>query len=89
MFIIIFFNFWLCWVTVAACRLSLVAGSWDYCLVDMPGRLTVVAYLVQSVGPMVCRASVVAAYRLSCPKAWGIFPNQDSNQCPLHWQADS
>ena len=24
-----------------------------------------------------------------CPKTGGIFPDQASNQCPLHWQADS
>ena len=26
---------------------------------------------------------------LSCSVACGIFPDQDSNLCPLHWQADS
>ena len=25
----------------------------------------------------------------SCPKACGIFPDQGSNSCPSHWQADS
>ena len=29
------------------------------------------------------------AHRLSCPVAQGIFLNQGSNPCPLHWQADS
>ena len=33
--------------------------------------------------------SVVAVHRLSCPVAWGIFPDQGSNPCPLHWQEDS
>ena len=27
--------------------------------------------------------------RLSCPTAHGIPPDQGSNPCPLHWQADS
>ena len=27
--------------------------------------------------------------RLSCPAACGFFPEQGSNPCPLHWQADS
>ena len=27
--------------------------------------------------------------RLSCSVACGIFPDQGSNPCPLHWQADS
>ena len=33
--------------------------------------------------------SVVAAHGLSCSMACGIFLNQGSNPCPLHWQADS
>ena len=35
------------------------------------------------------RASVVAASGLSCPSACGIFPDEGSNPCPLHWQTDS
>ena len=33
--------------------------------------------------------SVVVAHRVSCFAARGIFPDQGSNPCPLHWQADS
>ena len=33
--------------------------------------------------------SVAAAHRLSCPAVWGIFLDQGSNPCPLHWQVDS
>ena len=33
--------------------------------------------------------SVVVAYGPSCSAACGIFPQQGSNPCPLHWQADS
>ena len=36
-----------------------------------------------------CAGSVVVAHRLSCSMACGIFPDQGSNPCPLHWQADS
>ena len=28
-------------------------------------------------------------FRLSNPEAHGIFSDQGSNQCPLHWQVDS
>ncbi|CAN0560203.1 unnamed protein product [Rangifer tarandus platyrhynchus] len=28
-------------------------------------------------------------YGLSCPMACGIFSDQGSNPCPLHWQKDS
>ena len=43
----------------------------------------VVACRLQSAG------SVVVAHGLSCFAACGIFPDQSSNPCPLHWQADS
>ena len=43
----------------------------------------VVAHGLQSTG------SVVVAHGLSCYVACGIFPDQGSNPCPLHWQADS
>ena len=33
--------------------------------------------------------SVVVADGPSCSAACGIFPDQGSNPCPLHWQADS
>ena len=36
----------------------------------------------------VATASVVVAHGLSCSTACGIFPDQGSNLCPLHWQAD-
>ena len=36
-----------------------------------------------------CSGSVVLVHRLSCPTSYGIFPDQESNPCPLHWQADS
>ena len=29
------------------------------------------------------------AHGPSCSAACGIFPDQGSNPCPLHWQADS
>ena len=43
----------------------------------------VVAHGLQSLG------SVVVAHRLSCSAACGIFLDQGSNLCPLHWQVDS
>ena len=33
--------------------------------------------------------SVVVAHGPSCFPVCGIFPDQGSNLCPLHWQADS
>ena len=50
----------------------------------MRGLLTVVTYCrAVALGP---RASVIVALRLSCSEASGIFPDQQSNPCPLHWQ---
>ena len=36
-----------------------------------------------------CAGSAVVAHGPSCSAARGILPNQGSNPCPLHWQADS
>ena len=33
--------------------------------------------------------SAIVAHGPSCFAACGIFPDQGSNPCPLHWQADS
>ena len=33
--------------------------------------------------------SVIVAHGPSCSTACGIFPDQGSNPCPLHWQEDS
>ena len=40
------FYFWLCWVFVALCGLSLVAVSGGYSLIEVCGLLIAVAYLV-------------------------------------------
>ena len=34
-------------------------------------------------------SSIVVAHRLSCSRACGIFLDQESNLCLMHWQADS
>ena len=44
--------------------------------------------LLQSTGSR-CVGSVIVAHGPSCSAACGIFPDQGSNPCPLHWQADS
>ena len=56
-----------------------------YTRVLVHGLLMAVASLVAEKA----QASVAAAHGLSCPMACGIFLNQGSNPCPLHWQADS
>ena len=48
------------------------------------------ALRLSSVSPGLQRTvSIVVANWLSCSVARGIFPDQGSNQCLLHWQTDS
>ena len=63
-------------------------GKWGPLFIAVRGPLTIAASLVGSTGSR--RAgSVVVAHRPSRSAACGIFPDQGSNLCPLHWQADS
>ena len=78
----------LCWVFVSVLGLSLVAASGGHsssrCLVlSLSWPL-----LLRSTGSRRA-SSVVVAHRPSCSAACGLFPDQGSNPCPLHWQADS
>jgi len=34
------------------------------------------------------QAQELCPHELSCSSAYGIFPDQGSNLCPLHWQVD-
>ena len=62
-FLILFMSFWLCWVSVAACGLSLIAASRDHFLVVVCGLLIVVASLGAEHRLQSVKASVVAALR--------------------------
>ena len=79
---------WLRWVFIAACRLSLVATSRGYSSLWCAGFLLRWLLLFQSTGSRRMGFSSVA-HGLSCSVACGMFPDQGSNPCPLHWQADS
>ena len=78
--------FLLHWVFVTVCRVSLAVASEGYSAVCR--LLIAVAALVWSTGSRLT-GSVVVAHRLSRPMACGIVPDQGSNPCPLHWQADA
>ena len=83
-----FFFFWLCWVFVSVRGLSLVAASGGHSSLRCMGLSLSRPLLLRSTGSR--RAgSVVVAHGPSCSVACGIFPDQGSNPCPLHWQADS
>ena len=86
LFIIIFF--WLCWVFVSMQGLSLAVASGGHSSSRCAGLSLSRSLLFRSTGSR--RAgSVVAAHGPSCSAACGIFPDQGSNPCLLHWQADS
>ena len=79
-------HFQLCWVLVALCRLSPAVMSWG-------------CSSLQSTGSSACelggRSSPALEHRLgscvhgrSCSTACRILPDQGSNPCLRHWQAD-
>ena len=92
-FILFFINlfiylFWLCWVFVSVRGLSLVAASGGHSSSQCVRLSLSRPLLLRSTGSR--RAgSVVVAHGPSRSAACGIFPDQGSNPCPLHWQADS
>ena len=87
-----FFNyylfFWLCWVFISVRGLSLVAASGGHSSSRCAGLSLSWPLLLRSTGSRRAGA-VVVAHRPSCSAACGIFPDQGSNPCPLHRQADS
>ena len=84
----IFIYLWLCWVFVSAQGLSLVVASGGRSSSRCAGLSLLRPLLLRSTGYR--RAgSVVVAHGPSCSAACGIFPDQGSDPCPLHWQADS
>ena len=85
---IYYFYFWLCWVFVSVWGLSPVAASGGHSSLRCEGLSLSLPLLFQSTGSR-CSGSVVVAHGPSCSTACGIFPDQGSNPCPLHWQADS
>ena len=68
--------------------LSLVAASGGHSSSRCAGLSLSWPLLLQSTAST-CAGSVIVAHGPSCSAACGIFPDQGSNLCPLHWQADS
>ena len=87
-FIYLFIYFWLRWVFISVRGLSLVAASGGHSSLRCAGLSLSRPLLLRNTGSR--RAgSIVVAHGPSCSAACGIFPDQGSNPCPLHWQADS
>ena len=68
--------------------LSLVAASGGHSSSRCAGLSPSRPLSLRSTGS-IRAGSVVVAHGPSCSVACGIFPDQGSNLCPLHWQADS
>ena len=87
-YLFIYFFIWLCWVFISVRGLPLVVASGGHSSSRCAGLSPSRPLLLRSTGSR--RAgSVVVAHGPSCSTACGIFPDQGSNPCPLHWQADS
>ena len=85
---IYYFYFWLCWVFLSVRGLSPIAASGGHSSSRCAGLSLSRPLLLRSTGSR-RSGSVVVAHGPSCSVACGIFPDQGSNPCPLHWQADS
>ena len=88
LFIYLFIYLWLCWVFVSLWGLSLVVASRGHPSSRCAGLSLSRPLLLRSTGSR-RTGSVVVAHGPSRSVACGIFPDQGSNLCPLHWQADS
>ena len=75
----LFIYFCLCWVFIAACRLSLI----------MVRRLLIATAPCCRAWGLGTWAWGVVVHGLRCFEACRIFLDQSSDPCLLHWQADS
>ena len=87
-FIYLFIYLWLCWVFVSVRGLSLVAVSGGHSSSRCAGLSLSRPLLLRSTSSRRAGSAIVA-HGPSRSAACGIFPDQGSNPCPLHWQADS
>ena len=87
-FLILFIYLWLCWVFISVRGLSPVVASGGHSSLRCAGLSPSRPLLLRSTGSR--RAgSAIMTHGPSRSAACGIFPDQGSNPCPLHWQADS
>ena len=87
-FVYLFIYFWLRWVFVSVRGLSLVVASGGHSSSRCAGFSLSWPLPLRGTGSR-RTGSAVVAHGPSCSAACGIFPDQGSNPCPLHWQADS
>ena len=87
-FILFYFIFFLCWVFVSMRELSLVVASRGHSSSRCIGLSLSWPLLLRGTGSRRAGSAVVA-HGPCCSMACEIFPDQGSNPCPLHLQADS
>ena len=88
LFIYLFIYLWLCWAFVSVRGLSPAAASGDHSSSRCAGLSPSRPLLLRSTGSRRAGSAIVA-HGPSCSAACGILPDQGSNPCPPHWQADS
>ena len=88
LFIYLLIYLCLCWVFISVRGLSLVTATGGPSSSQYAGLSLSRLLLLWSTGSRRV-GSVIVAHRPSCSVACGIFPDQVSNPCPLHWQTDS
>ena len=84
----LFIYLWLCWVLASVRGPSPAVASGGHPPSRRAGLSPSRPLLLQSTGSRRAGSAIVA-HRPSRPAACGILPDQGSNPCPLHWQADS
>ena len=97
-----YYYYLLPWVFAAACGISLVVVNGGYSPVALLGFLIAVTSLAARGGALghvgfnscgqwlsSCGSQALKHGLNSCGTACGIFPDQGSNPCLLHWQVDS
>ena len=84
----LFIYLWLCWVFVSVWGPFLVAASGGRSSSRCAGLPLSRPLLLWNTGSRRAGSAIVA-HGPSCSAARGILPDQGSNPCPLHWQADS
>ena len=87
-YLFIYFYLWLCWVFAPVRGPPLVAASGGHSSSRCAGLSLLRPLLLRSTGSRGA-GSVIVAHGPSCSMACGFLPDQGSNLCPLHWQADS
>ena len=87
-YFLIYIHLWLLWVFVAAQACS-GCGKEGLLSVVVRGPLTAVTSLIGEHRLRAHRLQSLWCTGFGCSAVCGVFPDQESNSCPLLWQADS